>query len=210
MALRSTYDTGVHGSGAYGVPETTQAVAAVGVSFSVSASAVTIVEASCAASVGLVASNPTPVRVVQGSAVASLGGIMSVSAVKYDVDVGFRPGYGLSTYGTFVYGENYSTEDASASASIGVGASCSAVAVRQSEVAASVVFASTSQGFMSIVGAVVDAVSISPQISYNRVRLMSASDDIGIAAPVSARYKWINASDPVTSWTDADYLERAA
>ena len=26
----------------------------------------------------------------------------------------------------------------------------------------------------------------------------------------SARYKWLDASDPTTSWTEADYLERAA
>lgn len=210
MALRSTYDTGVHGSGAYGVPETTQAAAVASVSFAVSANAVAIVEASSAASITTVTSSPTPVRVVQGAVNASLGGIVTVTAAAYNKDIGFRPGYGLSTYGSFVYGENYSTEDASASASIGVSASCSAVAVRQGSVEADVVFASTSQGFMSIVGTANATVSISTEISYNRVRLMSASEDIGIAALVSARYKWINISDPVTNWTPADYLERAA
>lgn len=210
MGLRSTYNTGVFNSGAYGVPETTQAAASVAVGVSVSASAVTIVEASSSASVAFTASNPTAVRIGEASAAVSLGGIMSVSAIKYDGDVGFRSGYGISTYGTFVYGENYSTKDVSATVSVGVSTSCAAVAVRQSTFDVPVVFTGSAAGFMSIVGAVVDTVSISPDISYNRVRLMSASDDIGAAVDTSARYKWIDAPAPTTSWTQADYLERAA
>ena len=209
MALRSTYGSGVYNSGEYGVPETTQAAVTAAVSVSVSADAVKIVEASCTASVDLAASNPTPVRVALGSAAASLNGIMSVSAVKYDGDVGFRSGYGISTYGTFVYGENYSTKDASASASVATSVSCAAVAIRQSGAAASVDLASTSKGFMSIVGASSSDVSILPRISYNRVRLVSVADDISATAQVFARYKWINASEPTTIWAEADYLERA-
>lgn len=210
MALRSTYSTGLFSSGAYGVPETTQAAATASIALSASASAVTIVEASCSASVGFVASNPTAVRVVNAAASISLGGIANVSAVKYEVISGFRAGYGLNTYGSYLYGKNISIEEGRASANIGVSASCSAVAVRQSDVVADVSIAATAQGFMSIVGSVSDTISITPQISYNRVRLMSASDDIDITAQVFARYKWINAPEPTTSWTEADYLERAA
>lgn len=210
MGLRSTYNTGVHGSGAYGVPETTQGAVTASISFAASANAVAILDASSSASVGFVASNPTPVRVVLGAVNANLDGIMAASAVAYNKDTGFRPGYGTATYGTFVYGENYSTKDASASVSIGASASCSGVAIRQSAVAADVTIAATAQGFMSIVGAVNDAVSISTEISYNRVRLMSASDDIGVAAQVSARYKWNDIVPPTTTWVEADYRERAA
>lgn len=210
MALRSTYDTGVHGSGAYGVPETTQGAVTASVSFAASANAVAILDASSSASVGLVASNPTPVRVVLGAVNANLGGIVSASAVAYERAAGFRPGYGTATYGTFVYGENYSVEDASASASIGVSASCSGVAIRQVQAAAGVAIATTAQGFMSIVGAVNDTVSISTEISYNRVRLVPVSDGIGVAAQVSARYKWNDIVPPTTTWVEADYRERAA
>lgn len=210
MGLRSTYNTGVHGSGAYGVPETTQGAASAVASFSASSSAVAILDASSSASLGVVSSNPTPVRVVLGAVNANLNGIVSASAISYNKDTGFRPGYGTSTYGTFVYGENYSTEDGSASASIGVSASCSAVAVRQSSIAADAVFTTTSQGFMSIVGAANDTVSISTEISYNRVRLTPISEGINITPSVSARYKWIDIAPPTTTWVAADYLERAA
>lgn len=210
MALRSTYDTGVHGSGAYGVPETTQGAVTASISFAASANAVAILEASSSASVGLVASNPTPVRVVLGAVNANLGGIVAASAVAYSRAAGFRPAYGTATYGTFVYGENYSVEDASASASIGVSASCSGVAIRQVPAAADVTIATTAQGFMSIVGAVNDTVSISTEISYNMVRLVPVSDGIGVAAQISARYKWNDIVPPTTTWVEADYRERAA
>ena len=210
MGLRSTYNTGVHGSGAYGVPETTQGAASAVASFSASSSAVAILDGSSSASFGVVSSNPTPVRVVLGAVNANLNGIVSASAISYNKDAGFRPGYGTSTYGTFVYGENYSTEDGSVSASIGVSASCSALAVRQSPVAADVAVSATAQGFMSIVGAVNDTVSISTEISYNRVRLVPVSEGISMTPLVSARYKWIDIAPPTTTWVEADYRERAA
>ena len=220
MGLRSTYDTGLFGAGLYGEPETTQGAASASVGISVSASAVTIVDASAAAAIAVSVSPPTAIRVADASASVSLGGIVSVSAVKYEVIPGFRPGYGLNTYGSYLYGKNISIEEGSASTSIGVSTSVSAVAVRQSGAAPSIVIGFTANGVIDVVGRSAATISISPNIAYNRVRLFSGTSAIAISTSVFARYKWLEADEPSTTWTEAsnpsntwteaDYLERAA
>lgn len=210
MALRSTYDTGVYGSGLYGEQETTQAAASASFAISASASAVTVVSGASSASISLSASNPTGVIVKDASVSATLQGLVNVSAVSYEVVAGFRSGYGLNTFGSYIYGENYSVEEASVSASISFSASASAQAVRQVSASPEITVTASAQGFMSIVGSVSGAISITPNIEYNRVRLFSASTEVFGEAEVSARYKWLPATDPTTTWTTAHYLERAA
>jgi hypothetical protein len=210
MALRSTYSTGVFNSGLYGEPETTQGAVSASVGLSVVVSAVTVVFANAPASVDFVSSSPTGVRVADASASASLAGIATASAVKYQVVPGFRSGYGRNTFGSYVYGENYSIEDASVSTPIGVSAVASAQVTRNVSAAVQIVFAPVSSAVIDTVGAASTTVSILPQIVYNRVRLMAATDSIGFTASVSARYKWLESPNPTTSWNNADYLERAA
>ena len=220
MGLRSTYDTGLFGSGLFGEPETTQFAASAFVGISATASAVTVIDASASAAIAVSVTPPTAIRVVDASASVSLGGIVSVSAVTYEVIPGFRPGYGLNTYGSYLYGKNISIEEGSATAAIGVSASVSAQAIRQSGASPSIDFAFTANGVIDVVGRASVTISISPNIAYNRVRLFSGTSAIAISTSVSARYKWLDADDPSTTWTaapnpsntwaEADYLERAA
>jgi hypothetical protein len=220
MGLRSTYDTGLFGSGLFGEPETTQAAASASVGISAVASADTVIDASASATIAVSVTPPTAIRIVDASASVSLGGIVSVSAVKYEVIPGFRPGYGLNTYGSYLYGKNISIEEGSASAAIGVSTSVSAQAVRQSGASPSIAVVFTANGVIDVVGRASVTISISPNIAYNRVRLFSGTSAIAISTSVSARYKWLDADDPSTTWTlapnpsntwaEADYLERAA
>jgi hypothetical protein len=220
MALRSTYNTGVFGSGLYGEPETTQFSATVALGVSVTASAVTIVEASSTANITTTASQPSGVIIKDAAATVSLGGIVNVSAVTYEVVPGFRPGYGQNTYGSYMYGKNISIEEGSATASISVTPTVSYQVVRQVSASPAITTTFTSNGVIDVVGRASPTISISPDIAYNRVRLMSASDSYDITTDVFARYKWLDADDPTTiwtdasepstTWTDADYLERAA
>jgi len=220
MALRSTYNSGVFNSGLYGEPETTQGAVSAFIGVSASASAVTIVDASLSASIAFVASQPTGVRVVDASASISLGGIANVSAITYEVIPGFRPGYGLNTYGSYIYGENRSTEDASATASIAFAATVSGQVTRNVSSSTAIDFAFTSNGVIDVVASSTAAISISSDIGYIRIRTVAVSDDIAFTPVVNARYKWedapdptiiwTDASDPSTTWTEADYLERAA
>lgn len=220
MGLRSTYDTGVFGSGLYGEPETTQFSATVALSVSATASADTVKQVSSTASITTTASQPSGVIIKDAAAAVSLAGIVTVSAVKYEVVAGFRAGYGLNTYGSYMYGKNISIEEASATASITVTPTISYQAVRQVSASPAITTTFASNGVIDVVGRATATVSISPDIAYNRVRLMSAADSIGFTPIVNARYKWLDADDPTTTWTDvsdptttwteADYLERAA
>ena len=209
MALRSTYDTGEYGSGLYGEPETTQFAATVSFGVSVSASAVTVVRAAATAAIssGATASG---LIVKDGSATANVLSVVTSAAVEYDSVAGFRDGYGKNTYGSFVYGENYSVEEASITASFAVSATASGQVTRNVSSSANVTITPSAQAFLSVVGVVSDTVSITPNIEYNRIRLFSASDNILGDTVVSARYKWLPATDPTTTWTTSDYLERAA
>ena len=210
MALRSTYGSGVFNSGLYGEPETTQGAASASIVVSATSGAVTVVSASASASVVVVSSQPTAIRVADAAANISLGGIASVSAIKYEVIPGFRPGYGLNTYGSYLYGKNISIEEGSASTTIAVSATATAQVTRNVLASPTISIAATSNAVIDVVGAASPTVSISVDIVYNRVRLMAASDQFGFTASVSSRYKWLEASSPTTSWTEADYLERAA
>jgi hypothetical protein len=220
MALRSTYGSGDYTSGLYGEPETTQAAASASLGFAASASAVTVVDASASASIDVTSADVSYIIIKDASASISLGGIANVSAITYEVIPGFRPGYGLNTYGSYLYGKNISIEEGSASAVIGVTASVSAEAIRQSGASPSIDFVFTSNGVIDVVGRSTAAISISSNIAYNRVRLFSGTSAIAISTSVSARYKWLDADEPTTTWTEApdpsntwvqaDYLERAA
>ena len=209
MALRSTYNTGVHGSGFYGIQETTQGAASASWSVSASASSVTVVGAAATAAISSSATASGEI-IKDGAVTANVLSVVTSSAIEYVRNDGFRAGYGLNTYGSYIYGENYSVEDGSATASISVTPTVSYQVVRQVTATPAVTVSATAQGFMSIVGAVSDTVSITPNIEYNRIRLFSASDNILGDTVVSARYKWLPATDPTTTWTTSDYLERAA
>ena len=210
MALRSTYGSGEYASGLYGEPETTQAAASASIAVSATSSSVTIVSASASASMAIASSQPTAIRVADASANVSLGGVASISAVKYEVVSGFRGGYGGNTFGTYLYGKNISIEEASASVAIAVSATASAQVTRNVVAATTIAASAVTSAVIDVVGAATPTVSISTDIVYNRVRLMAAADNFDITAEVSARYKWLDAADPITSWTEADYLERAA
>ncbi len=220
MALRSTYNSGVFSSGLYGEPETTQGAASASIGISASAAAVTIVEASSSTSIGLASSQPTLVRIVDGAANVSLGGIASVSAVTYEVIPGFRPGYGLNTYGSYLYGKNISIEDGSATANIAFAVSVAGGITRNVSASTAIAFTATANGVYDVVASSNAAISISSDIGYIRIRNVAVSDNLGFTPVVNARYKWEDAPDPTTiwteasspstTWTEADYLERAA
>jgi len=210
MALRSTYNTGVHGSGFYGIQETTQGAASVSCSVSASASAVTVVSATATASAAFTSSSPTGVIVKDGVVAANVLTVVTAAAIEYVRNDGFRAGYGLNTYGSYVYGENYSVEDGIVTDSIAVSVAVTPQIARNVSSAPQITFTPTVNGYLAQVGASTTDVSFTPNIAYNRIRNCSASGNILGETTVVARYKWLPASDPTTTWTTSDYLERAA
>jgi len=155
-----------------------------------------------------------------GAVTASLQNVVVSVAEKYAETDGYRTGYGLRTYGTQIYGENHSVEDASAQVNCAASVSANAIIVKDADVSGTSTATFTANGVIDVVGRASDTISISVDITYNRVRLCSASDNVLVTPSASARYKWLDADDPTTIWTDAsepsttwteaDYLERAA
>ena len=155
-----------------------------------------------------------------GAVAAALQNVVVTVAETYAETDGYRSGYGLRTYGTNIYGENYSIEEvvAAVSASASVTVSGERIAIGAATITSSATF--VSNGVIDVVGRAIITPTASVDIAYNRVRLMAASDNVTLTTDVFARYKWLDAddptttwtdaSDPSTSWTDADYLERAA
>ncbi len=211
MALRSTYDTGEYGSGLYGQPETTQFAAATVLNITASCSADTVKNVSAATSIS-VTSSVSGIRIADGANAASTGFsiIASVSAVTSDSVSGFRDGYGRNTYGTFMYGQNESIEESSVNTAFGISATVNSQVTRNVSASTGIAITASVGAVYDIVGSVNASISISPNISYNRVRLFSAAADVAGQITVTARYKWLPESEPSTTWTPADFLERAA
>jgi len=158
--------------------------------------------------------------VKDGAVAASLQNLVVSAALVYAETEGYRSGYGLRNYGTNIYGENHTVEDASASISCSSSVSVDYQRVRENSFAITSTATFVSNGVIDVVGRANVALSSSVDISYNRVRLMSATDTASLTVNVLSRYKWLDADDPTTIWTDAadptntwteaDYLERAA
>ena len=210
MALRSTYDTGTYGSGFYGIQETTQGAVTEAVAFTATASAVTVVVGAINEAISVTTSSPSADIIKDASVSASFLSVVTAAAVEYAETDGFRDGYGFGTYGSFIYGENYSVEIGQAQVTATFTSTASCQVTRNVSATTDLTFTLSGQGFMSIVGDAATDISFRPQIQYNRVRLFSAADTLTGGVVASARYKWLPASEPTTTWTTANYLERAA
>lgn len=210
MALRSTYGSGLYNSGLYGVPETTQGAATSAASSSVTANAVTIVSASASTS-ATSASTSAGLRVADGSASASLATVTTSVALSYNEVEGFRNGYGLGTFGSYIYGRNHSVEEASATISASATPAVDYQVTRNVSASAVVTSSGTAAGYLSVVGSANTTLSLDTQIEYIRIRNVSGTATTEADVAVISRYKWIDIAEPTTpTWVAANYREGAA
>jgi hypothetical protein len=210
MALRSTYSSGLYDSGLYGVPETTQGAATSAASSSATANAVTIVAVSASTS-ATSASTSSGLRVADGSASASLATVTTSVALSYNEVDGFRNGYGLNTYGSYVYGRNHSIEEASATISASATPAVAYQVTRNVSSSISVTSSGTVAGYLSVVGSANSTLSLDPEIEYIRIRNVSGSAATDAEISINSRYKWIDIAEPTTpTWVAANYREGAA
>ena len=96
------------------------------------------------------------------------------------------------------------------SASVSSSATSAAIRIQNGAAADSTSVSVSVAGYTTIVGAVSDQITTGFDLYWNRVRPFSASDNARVGTFVQARYKWLDASDPATTWVTSDYLERAA
>ena len=210
MGLRSTYNTGEYNSGLFGAPETTQGASNATFSISAAVSAVTIINAAASTSITITATASDGTVVKEGAASIAVVFSTTASGIVFPAGAGFRDGYGKSNYGKFVYGENYSVEDGLVNAAISITATASGQVTRNVSAATAISITGIVSGFSAIVGSSSATVSISTNVSYNRVRLFSSATTFTFTPSSFARYKWLDVTNPSTTWTDANFLERAA
>ena len=122
----------------------------------------------------------------------------------------FRTGYGVGLFSADQYGIDSKLVEGAASASISSAATAVAERVTTSAASSAISSAASAIGYTTIVGASTAALTSSTALYWNRVRPFSAQDSAQVGVSVNSRYKWINSPEPATSWTVADYLERAA
>ena len=140
-----------------------------------------------------------------------------------------RTGYGTGTFSAAKYGLPQVYEGAvSASLTFGAtsvaqriqngvatdsvtsAATSAAIRIQNGVVGVNITMSETAIGYTTIVGAVADVITSAVDLYWNRVRPFAVSDNAILGTSVISRYKWLAASNPTTSWTEADYLERAA
>jgi hypothetical protein len=123
----------------------------------------------------------------------------------------FRDGYGKHTYGNLLYGIDAADVVGVTTASVSSTATVSYVVVKSSSASVSISATVAAEGGYDATGSASATITSSVDLYWNRVMSFEASDQISAeGTEVSARYKWLDATDPTTTWTTADYLERAA
>jgi hypothetical protein len=96
------------------------------------------------------------------------------------------------------------------SATTSTTASVIGVRIQSGAVSDVITLSASAAGYTTIVGSVADTITCDVDLYWNRVRPFKVEDSTRVGLSVNARYKWLDTSEPSTSWTPADYLERAA
>lgn len=208
MAYRASYGADAYGTELYGVTGAIDAAATVATTLSVTCSAVTIVNASATITASL-ATAVTDDIIKDGSATIALQGATVSVAEEYVETDGFRPGYGLRTYGTSIYGQNNSTEVGAANIAISASMTVSAARTRNVTAAISTTTTLTAASVFTVVGAANLSLGLTISTSVNRVLLGSSTSTIALSIATSAREKWEPV--PLTSeiWTPITWSRAA-
>lgn len=123
----------------------------------------------------------------------------------------FRSGYGDFTYGNLLYGIDAALVLGDPAVSIACTATASGQLIKDAAVSDTSTLSPTVAAYTSLAGQVSDTITSSVDLYWNRVMSFDAATSMSSdSTEVSARYKWLDAEDPTTTWTTSDYLERAA
>jgi len=201
VAYRASYGADLYGSGLYGVTGAIDAAATVTPALSLACSAQVVRDGAAAIACALSVSVVDPDTVNDASATITLQSATVSVAEEYVASDGFRPGYGLRTYGTNIYGRNDSIEQSTAT--IAIAASMTATAGLTRNVAASISpsATTTASGVFDVVGAVNLALSLSISTSVQRVLLSSSTSTIALTLSSSAIEKWEPIAGTPETWT---------
>ena len=201
MAYRASYGADAYGTELYGVTGAIDAAATVTPALSAACSAQVVKDGAAAMTSTLSVSVVDPDTVNDASATITLQSATVSVAEEYVASDGFRPGYGLATYGTNIYGRNDSIEQSTATLAI---TSTMTVGVNpqfnaQATIASTLT--TTASGVFDVVGAVNLAVSLSLSTSVERVLLGSSTSTIALSLATTAIEKWEPVAGTPETWT---------
>jgi len=209
MAYRASYGADAYGTELYGVTGAIDAAATVTPTISVTCSAVTVNNASAAITASLTAAVSGYDTVIDASATIALQGATVSVAEEYVETEGYRPGYGLRTYGSSIYGQNNSTEEGTAAIGIAASMSVSAARTRNVTAATSATATVTAASVFSLVGAANVTLSLNLTASIERIRLASSTSTIALTIAISAREKWEPVPPTSEIWTPVTFSRAA-
>ena len=208
MAYRASYGADLYGTELYGVTGAIDAAATVTPTLSVACSAVTIINASATIATSLT-SAVTDDIVKDGSATITLQTATVSVAEEYIETEGYRPGYGLRTYGSSIYGQNNSTEESTAT--IAIAATMTATAARTLNVSAAIScnLSISVTSVFDVVGAASLSLGLNISAAPQRVLLGSSTSAIALTIAASAREKWEPVSPTSEIWTPITFSRAA-
>ena len=201
MAYRASYGADFYGTGLYGVTGAIDAAATVTPALSVVCSGVTVKDASATISSTLSTTVVDPDTVNDASATITLQSATITVAEEYVASEGFRPGYGLKTYGTSIYGRNDSIEQSTATIAITSTMTVGASPQLNAQATIASTLTTTASGVFDVVGAVNLALSLSLSTSVARVLLGSSTSTIALSLATTAIEKWEPIAGTPETWT---------
>lgn len=208
MAYRASYGADLYGTELYGVTGAIDAAATVTPTLSVACSAVTIINASATIATSLT-SAVTDDIVKDGSATITLQTATVSVAEEYIETEGYRPGYGLRTYGSSIYGQNNSTEESTATIATVASMSVSAARTRNVSAAISCNLSISVTSVFDVVGAANLSLALNILAASERVLLGSSTSAIALTIAASAREKWEPVSPTPEIWTPITWSRAA-
>ncbi len=140
-------------------------------------------------------------KVRNASAIAALQSATISIAEEYVATTGYRPGYGLRTYGTSIYGQNNSIEESTASTSASLSTSFSFVRKQKGAATSSLALSTTARGVYSIKASAAIIASLSISASFQRILNGSATATVSLSSSASAIEKWEPIAATPETWS---------
>ena len=201
MAYRASYGADTYGTALYGVTGAIDAAATVTPALSAACSAQIVRDGAAAIASTLSVSVVDPDTVNDASATITLQSATVSVAEEYVASDGFRPGYGLKTYGTSIYGRNDSIEQSTATIAISSTMTVGVSPQFNAQATISPSLTTSASGVFDVVGAVNLALSLSLTTSVARVLLGSSTSTIALTLSSSAIEKWEPIAGTPETWT---------
>ena len=201
MAYRASYGADFYGSGLYGVTGAIDAAATVTPALSLACSAQVVRDGAAAIACALSVSVVDPDTVNDASATITLQSATVSVAEEYVASDGFRPGYGLRTYGTSIYGRNDSIEQSTATIAISSTMTVGVSPQFNAQATIASTLTTSASGVFDVVGAVNLALSLGITTSVTRVLLGSSTSTIALSLATSAIEKWEPIAGTPETWT---------